>query len=166
MKEIPLSGKSGYGLFAIVDDEDYEELSKYKWHAFKSRPTSATYAIRNPPNKKTTRRMHRLIMNPKKGEQVDHINGNGLDNRKSNLRICTNTQNQYNRKLNRRNKTGYKGVHWNKEKCKYRASIRHNKKLVFIGDFNSPIEAAKAYDEKALELFAEFAKTNKEMGLL
>jgi hypothetical protein len=104
--------------------------------------------------------MHRMVVNAPKGLFVDHINHNGLDNRKANLRICTNLQNL----RNKRPKTGctseYKGVHWCKGRNKFRANIYLNKKAIHLGYFHDEIAAAKAYDEKARELFGEFAYLN------
>ena len=106
-------------------------------------------------------RAHRIIMgitDPK--IQVDHINGNKLDNRKENLRLATNQQNNYNVGPQKNNKSGYKGVSWKKDKNKWEAKIRNNNKLKFLGYFDDLVEAGRAYDRAALELFGEFAWTN------
>lgn len=159
MKQIPLS----QGLFALVDDEDYEELSQYKWHADKHRSTY--YAKRNVQLYQDYRvavKMHRQIMRATYGETIDHKNGNGLDNRKDNLRIATSSQNARNRRACAGSTSKYKGVSWHKQHGKWYVGIWHReaKRHVFIGLFEDEIQAAKAYDRKAVELFGEFAKTN------
>ena len=95
-----------------------------------------------------------------KGMATDHINGDGLDNRKQNLRICTHAENLRNRRLGKNNTSGYKGVSWHKLHKLWYAHISHNKKLMSLGYFKDKEEAAKAYDRKAIELFGEFAKLN------
>jgi len=104
--------------------------------------------------------MHRLLIHAPKGMEVDHINGNGLDNRICNLRICTRSQNQINKGLQKNNTTGYKGVSFIKKHRKYRATIRINGKSMYLGEFESAKGAAFAYDNKAKELFGNFAKLN------
>ena len=106
--------------------------------------------------------MHRLITNAPKGLMVDHINHNGLDNRRKNLRLCTVSQNNRNRRpITRPNKgSKYKGVTFDKKRNLFKAEIQHNKKKYFLGRFKSQIKAAQAYDKKARELFGEFAYLN------
>lgn len=163
-KQIPLSGKKGQGKFALVDDKDYEVLAQYKWHL------SNGYAVRRG-NKPTS--MHRAIMQPPSDLQVDHINGDRLDNRRCNLRLCTGGQNKRNRHALVANKTGanqrrtpgktsqYKGVANAREgKRRWRAAIGYQSKTLNLGYFMTEIEAAKAYDAKAKELYGEFANPN------
>lgn len=144
---------------AIVDDEDYEKISLYSW--------CVTYNAREKWYAQTTIKgttksllMHRYILNAKKGQIVDHINGNGLDNRKVNLRPCTIAQNIYNQTTSKHNKSGFKGVSWVKKHKKWYASIHFNYKSYNLGMFTTKEEAAKAYNEKAKEFFGEFAKLN------
>jgi len=92
--------------------------------------------------------------------QTDHKNKDGLDNRKSNLRTCCKSQNMSNRKIQLNNTSGYKGVYWHKYARKWMASIKVNKKPIYLGLFVDPIEAALAYDKNAVEKFGEFADTN------
>lgn len=138
-----------HGQQAIVDDEDFELLYKDKWR-FNNR---YIYNSRREP-------MHRLIINAPRGSEVDHINGNSLDNRKVNLRVCDRSQNLANRGKFKNNKSGYKGVCWNKNSKKWMAQIQFKKKLTRLGDFTDILEAAKAYDKKAKELHGEFANLN------
>jgi len=157
MKEIPLS----QGRVALVDDEDYEELIKYNWHAYRHRNTY--YAIRNVelyPGARTTVKMHRQIMRALPGEIIDHKNGNGLDCCRNNLRIASSSQNSANKRIKAGSKSQYKGVSWHKQHGKWYACICRNYKQIFIGLFKDELEAAKAYDRKAIELFGEYAKTN------
>lgn len=161
MIKIPLT----QGKFALIDDEDWPAISGYKWHAAKFPHTF--YAKSNIPigdGKGTTIRMHSIILCPNTGQQVDHINHNGLDNRRNNLRLCTNQQNQGNRRKWKPKSSLYKGVFWDKQKNKFRASIRRNMKLKHLGCFHDEIEAAKAYDIEALKHFGEFALINFKEG--
>ncbi len=108
--------------------------------------------------------MHRLIMNAPAGLVVDHIDGNSLNNRKTNLRICTQAQNIHNSRPRRNRSSKYKGVFWNKVNKKWSVSIRKGDKRIYLGGFDDEIEAALAYDRKAEELFGEFAYLNMPKG--
>ncbi len=155
MKRIPLTQNQ----FALVDDEDFKELSKHKWYANKRHGNF--YARRNAvvDGRTKTVEMHRVIMKAQKGQEIDHRNGNGLYNIKSNLRFCTCSQNHQNRKpIGGTSK--YKGVSFYKPTGKWVANIRKNGILIYLGTFTKQIKAAKAYDAKALELFGEFAWIN------
>ena len=157
MIEIPLT----HGQVALIDDEDYDLVSQYKWHAYWDPSTKSFYAktgIRKPDGKQTSLRMHRLIMKAKKGEQVDHINHDTLDNQKENLRLCTNSQNQHNRGRKSNNTSGCKGVDWYKASGKWRAQIALNGKVMHLGYFAIKQEAYEAYCKAALELHGEFSK--------
>ncbi len=156
MKRIPLT----QGKFALVDDVDFEKLSKYKWHAAKHRNTY--YARRKCKSMNYPVRMHREIMGLiyKDGKQTDHRDGNGLNNQKYNLRICSNAENARNAVKQANNTSGYKGVTWNKPSKKWMAQIESGGKDYNLGRFIDKTEAAKAYDAKAKELFGEFAWLN------
>lgn len=155
------------GQYAIVDDEDFDELNKHKWYAQYAHCIKGYYAVRhirfkNGKQRQKLIQMHRVIMNAPKGMQVDHKNHNTLDNCKQNLRICNHSQNQHNRKLHKNTSSRYKGVCWNKEMEKWRTSIRVSGESIFLGYFDSEEKAGKVYDKKARELFGEFALTNFE----
>jgi hypothetical protein len=149
------------GKVALVDDEDYAWLTEWKWCAHWDGHN--WYAIRSrgdPGTRKTISfKMHREILNVPKGMQTDHINGQGLDNRRSNLRICTQAQNVHNRGKLRNNVSGFKGVCWHTGGF-WTAQIYLNNRRHHLGSFDDPIDAAKAYNEAALRLHGEFAKPN------
>lgn len=106
-------------------------------------------------------RIHRLLLGATDPKiQVDHINGNKLDNRKKNLRLATNQQNQYNVGLRKDNTSGYKGVSWYKKGKKWHAAIRNGNKSIHLGYFKTAVEAARAYDKAAVEFFGEYAYLN------
>lgn len=153
MKKIPLTK----GKFAIVDDEDFEYLNRIKWHI-----TTKGYAIHSI--KRINIWMHRYILEKhnlyKNGFEVDHINRNRTDNRKINLRICTGSENRVNTTILKRNKSGYKGVFWDKYNKKWEATISFNKKNYFLGLFDDPELASYAYIEKSKELHGEFSIYN------
>ena len=149
--------KLSCGKFAIVDAADYKRLSTYRWCALeKGRSWYAKTLNRNG----TILSMHRFITNAPKGLFVDHINHNGLDNRRQNLRLCTHLENLRNARPRKGGSSKYKGVYWEKAKKRFRAKIQHNRKSIHLGYFKNEIEAAKAYDKKAKELFGEFAYLN------
>lgn len=142
------------GYFAIVDDEDFERVSQYKWYAHIGE-SSGPYARQYPIGQ-----MHRLILDAPPHLYVDHIDGNGLNNRRSNLRLCTKGQNAANSILPSTNRSGFRGVWLHRPLQKWRAGIRFQGRNISLGCFDDPIEAARAYDAKALELFGEFARLN------
>ena len=148
------------GKFAIVDDEDFEWLNQWRWCA--ARAGDRWYAVRllyqSSPRSKKNLFMHREILGLKRkdGKQTDHVNHNGLDNRRCNIRKCSNTQNQYNQKPRKGCSSKYKGVSWSKVCEKWKVAINH----IHLGYFDNEIEAVKVYDKTAKELFGEFAYTN------
>jgi len=158
MKKIKLSQNQ----VALIDNADFEYLNIFKWHAIKGHSTF--YAIRNirlANGRRTTILMHREILNPSKGIDIDHINHCGLDNRRTNLRICTCQENKRNGNSYKNSSSIFKGVSWHKNNKKWRADIRYNRKTKYLGCFLSETDAALAYNNKAIELFGEFAKLNE-----
>ena len=149
MKKIKLSQNK----YTIVDDEDYNFLNKYKWSTSKNK--NVYYARKRHNNTKIT--MHRMIMNQDKNKQIDHINGNGLDNRKCNLRICTQSQNLHNARISKRNTSGYKGISWYKKSKKWLVRISVNGKNKHIGYFIDINEAKNSYIKAAKKYHKEFA---------
>jgi len=148
----------GYGTFSLIDETDYELVSNVLWRLHKR-----GYAYRLVKGQNIY--LHRFIMESHLGkirETIDHINGDKLDNRKCNLRVATQSQNNANQKMQENTTSEYKGVCFNrnlKANC-WRAYIRHNYKMINIGSFSSEEAAARAYDQKAKELFGTFAKLN------
>lgn len=136
------------GKFALVDDEDFEELNNKKWYAIKSNRTFYAYSGKCAA-------MHRVIMNPPNDMVVDHIDGDGLNNTRNNLRICTQTENKWNNRKSVTNKSGAKGVYFFAKK--WQASIGDRGKTKYLGRFNTPEEAEAAYKKAARELRGEFA---------
>lgn len=151
MKEISLT----QGMVALVDDEDYEMVLQYKWSLVKGRNTY--YAEQKRRVK--YRHMHRFIMNTPKGMIVDHLDGNGLNNQKYNMRNCTYSQNNQNRMNRNSEKFGYQGV-TRRGSNKFYAYIRYKTKLAHLGVYSTAEQAAEAYNKKAVELYKESARLN------
>lgn len=152
MKYIKLYNKD---INILVDNEDYERLNQFRWI---NRLGYAARHISTKPKQKYLY-MHHEILNV--SELVDHINGNIQDNRKSNLRVANRQTNAANCKIHKHNTSGYKGVSYIKALKKYRAYIMHNDRQLYLGLFQTAEDAAKVYDDKAVELFGDFARTNK-----
>ena len=158
MIEIPLTQDQ----VALIDDEDFELVSRHKWHAQWEASTKsfcAVTTIRKSDGKRATLRMHRLIMNAKPCEEVDHIHHLTLDNRKSELRLCTGSQNKCNSGKHADNASGYKGICWLKHEQKWVSRIMLNGKVRYLGRYATPEAAHEAYCKAALELHGEFART-------
>jgi len=157
MKTIPLT----QGKVAIVDDRDYDWLNQFKWRAYKD--YKMFYAMRScskgPP---TIEAMHRKVLGLiyRDGKQVDHIDGDGLNNQRNNLRICNHAQNQQNQRIQVGGTSRYKGVSWGKRNKRWIVEIRKNGATSYVGSFKDEVKAAKAYDKRAKELYREFARLN------
>ena len=156
MKKIKLTQNK----FAIVDDADFEWLSQWKWSATK-RSNGIWYAMRNVWNHGNQYRiyMHRLIMDLRRGDRqvVDHINHDGLENCRCNLRVCTQSQNIYNGRKHFDGSSRFKGVSWYKPSGKWTSSICVNGKVKRLGYFDYEVAAMQAYNKAARQFFGEFA---------
>ncbi len=138
---------------AIVDDEDFEWLNQWTWRLHDNR-YAVRYTHTRNPRKQIGLFMHRVINDTPKGSETDHINGNILDNRRSNLRSCNRSQNNANKHLYKNNKLGAKGV--TQIGNNYMGRIRKNGELVYLGIFKTIEEASSAYELAAIKLHGEF----------
>lgn len=167
MIEIPLS----QGKVALIDDEDRAIIEDHIWHAACPRKGVRTediyYAatnIKKPDGKKTILRMHRLLIDSPPGMEIDHINGDGLDNRRENLRVCTPSQNQGSRRLQSGCASEFKGVVRNKKAKKWQVGLQFQldgiKHYRYLGCFENEIDAATAYDKAARKHYGDYALLN------
>lgn len=163
MMEIPVSKNN----IAYVDDEDYEKLSKYKWSYHGDGYAARGY---HSEGRLIIVKMHQeIIGKPQKGYEIDHFNGNKLDNRKCNLRVVTHQQNTFNSKkrkapISGENPSKYKGVTWRNDRKKWRSSITHNGCKYYLGLYEIEEEAALAYNKAAVNYYGEYARLNKIQG--
>jgi hypothetical protein len=158
MKYIPLTQSQ----FAIVDDDDFEELNKFKWHAVYWGNTFYAERTIRINGKKLNLLMHRELLCLKKhdGVIIDHRDRNGLNNQRNNLRIVTKSINQYNRKIQSNNTSGYRGVCWHSQAGKWRAYIFIKGKQISLGLYSSSVSAAIAYDKSAVKYYKNDAILN------
>jgi hypothetical protein len=156
MKQIELT----QGKVALVDDEDFEWLNKWKWCSQNS--GRKTYAMRSVyiGKKHFTVRMHREITKANKGQEVDHKDHNGLNNQRNNLRICSHRENMFNERARQNTTSKYKGVYYEKLIGKWRPQINILGKVIHLGSFESEVQAATVYDLAAKKHFGEFACLN------
>ena len=158
---IELNGTGGF--VTTIDEADWDKVKDYTWYAklipkYRGKYHAMSHAY-NEYGKQTTVSLHRLIMDAPQHLQVDHINADSLDNRRENLRLCTQSQNRANMRAPVKNKTGYRGVYMMNDK--FCSKVGYKGRVVYCGTFNTPQEAARAYDRKKLELYGEFAWTNR-----
>lgn len=148
---IPLSN----GLFAIIDRSDYELVCNAKWNYHRG------YALKSQMKNGVSRKvyMHRVINGTPDGMLTDHRNGNRLDNRRSNLRTANRFQNEQNKGITKRNRSGFKGVWFCKKSNRFQAQIRFSRKKIYLGSFQTAKEASDAYSKASLEMHGEFSRT-------
>jgi len=175
-KELIIESKKHGTHAVLIDKEDWDKVSQYKWclslhHTgrfyvrAKIYHPEGGYRVR-PDNgyrqrRQTTIRLHRLIMGAEKGDIIDHIDGDSLNNTKANLRYCDANQSAQNRKLPVTNKSGFKGVHHVPDRDPpWVAQIQSHGKKIYLGSYATAEEAARVYDRKAIELHGEFAVLN------
>lgn len=153
--EIPV----GRRLLAKVDEGDAWLVQGRKWTFVKN--GHCLYAA-SPCSDGSTKAvmMHRLLLSPREGEVVDHRNGDGLDNRRANLRVCTHANNLWNSRKHCKSSSSYKGVHWSNKQQRWIAKITVNGRRIYGASTKSEVEAAKVYDQMALRYFGEFARLN------
>lgn len=157
MKKIPLTGKRGVGSFAIVDDS-FAYLAKHRWYL-----TAFGYVARSVGGRKNHKNqyLHRIVNNTPAGLFTDHVNGNKLDNRQTNLRTADKSLNAINTSLRSDNTSGYKGVSRDKARDAWAVELTYQGRKIHLGRFKDVTTAAKAYNHKARELFGEFAFLNR-----
>lgn len=143
----------------LIDNEDWDKIKDIRLRILKQDNDKFRVAGRLKGSKKTFY-LHRFIMNASINDQVDHIDGNPLNNKKENLRICSNKENSKSQSIRKRNTSGYKGVTWDKQRSKWKAQITINYKHKSLGFFNSKEDAALCYNEGAIKYFGEFALLN------
>jgi hypothetical protein len=164
---VNVSSGSGPKVFAKISPQDAALALQYKWRVVSSRKgrdgkqhLRYAYSVEKSNGVYTRIKMHRLIMSPPDGMHVDHINGDGLDNRRENLRVVTPQLNQANSRKHLVGGSRFKGVCWHAAAKKWRAYIAPDRKQIHLGLYDSEMEAAEAYDRKAKEIFGEHAFTN------
>lgn len=159
---IPVS-KGRY--YTCVDEDDYNHLAQWSWRYIDGYACRSGYAINNDGKRiKRTIRMHSVVNNTQEGYETDHINGDKLDNRKSNLRSVTHSQNQMNRGVNKNSSSGFKGVGWCKQTNKWRVSISIKGKFKNLGRFSSIKDAIEKYNQVAKVYHGEYVRLNIKQG--
>ena len=162
MKLIDISTPKYPNTFTMVDDEDFDFLNQWKWTA-----TKRVYVIRmDYSNRKRIKLfIHREILKPQVGEIIDHINGNRLDNRRVNIRVCSYSENMWNKIKPRNGKTSkYKGVSFDAHAKLFRAKINVKRIPISLGYFKTELDAAMAYNAAAFKYHGEFAAINSLPG--
>ena len=155
MKEIKLNNSN---FTALIDDEDYEKVSKYKWSKLEPKNGNTIYVI-GFINKKVTS-LHIFLLGKKEGKEIDHKDRNGLNNQRYNLRFLTQSENSRNIGIRPNNTSGYIGVSWIKKEKKYKTTIMYNGKTIHLGYYNCKIKAARVYDSVCKYHFKGIAQLN------
>lgn len=145
---------------ALVDDEDWERVRELPWYFQRARTTQYAVTSKMVCGEVLAISLHRFLLQPPNGMMVDHINGDGLDNRRYNLRLATASQNRANSKVRKSNISGFKGVTLRPHRGSYMVRILVGDKREYVGEFWSPELAAMAYDKRAREVFGEYARLN------
>lgn len=148
MIKIPLQN----GAYALVDDADYDKVRAYRWHYYDS--GKRRYVVSGNTI------LHRFILDAPSDMFVDHVNGDGLDNRRCNIRLCTPKENTRNRSVHENGTSGYKGVSWHKVRSAWSAQIGVDYRLVHLGLYESPEDAAIVYNHAAIKYHGDFARLN------
>lgn len=159
-RRIQLLGKWGNGFFALVSPEDYDRVMTRRWNM-----NYKNYPILRRHEGEGTLALHRFILGVDASVAIDHIDGDPLNNQRENLRVCTYKENTYNRRKQKKpSSSQYKGVSLMRRTNRWHAEIKKDKKKYFLGCFKDEVSAGHAYDQKALELFGEFACLNFPVG--
>ena len=161
MKKISLANNNG---FALVDDADFESLNKYKWYLRRRKGAKYAYRLACVNGWQKRILLHRHLLGLISKQRIDHINHNGLDNRRANLRKCTIAENARNCRIRSDNTSGFKGVAWHRNEKKWVASICVNRSQIRVGRYFCIMAAARAYDKAAEKYFGEFACTNESLA--
>lgn len=149
------------GHFSMVPDDNFDELNKHKWMARWSKKSQTFYAVRHVPgSRQKFFLMLRVILSAPYGIEVDHRDGNGLNNDLDNIRLATKSRNMSNRGPTKKNTSGFKGVYWCKNVKKWRVKIGSEGKLIHLGLYSEILDAAKAANDAALRYHGEFAHLN------
>ena len=156
MKKIALT----QGLFATIDDEDWELVSKHRWHAcWEGNTFYAVTKIRRADGSRASIRMHRLLLEARNGLDVDHCDGNGSNNVRANLRIATRSQNMRNCRRHADTASGMKGAYWDKNRRGWFSHIQVDGRLIYLGSFSTPDEAHAAYCAASVRYHGELGRT-------
>lgn len=152
------------GTSFIIDASDFTEVSQHNW--FEERNGYPSYnTSRKSPEGRRRVTLHRFLMKPQVGVDIDHISGDRLDNRRCNLRVCSHQENMFNQKTRNTNSSGFNGVSFQKSAGKYAAYINQNEKKYHLGLFDTAEEAAAVRDKAAAKLYREFARFNLPVGV-
>lgn len=152
------------GEITVIDADDWPLVKPYRWYALHTDRTTYAHTNRTVDGRSIpSNLLHRMLLNAKSGEFVDHKDHNGLNNRRTNLRACTQTQNNGNARLSRANTSGYRGVYWHKGCRKWCARIKVDYKYRTLGSFSDPWTAAQIYNTAATKIWGEFAYQNERI---